>query len=443
MSISSSLYTALSGLGASATAMSVTGDNISNINTTGFKSSAAQFEDILGVSLSGVTGSNQTGAGAIVQSVDRNYTQGTLNTTNVPTDLAVNGKGFFIVKDPSTGEEFYTRDGHFHFDNQGYYVDENGERVQGFLYDTTGTNLIENLSDIQVNQNSMIAPQVTTTAQLVVNLDSSATAPAGGFDITDPTGTSNYTTPITIYDSLGQAHTVQVYFTATATPGTWDWTAVLPSSDVSTVGGVAPGGSYVEFGSGKLVFDTTDGTLTGVDDDTGAKETHISDEPLYDDVNGAVIKYANGVTATGSTIDFTGTTQYGAVSAVQSVNQNGYAPGTASGISVDAQGNVIANYTNGMIKKIAGLTLANFADINGLQRSGSNNSSETVASGQPLFNQPGSGGMGNISSSMLEESNVDLAGEIINMIVLQRAYEGNSKVISTIDDMMNTLINIR
>ena len=233
MSISSSLYTALSGMSANGTAMSVVGDNISNINTTGFKSSSPQFEDILGVSLSGVSGSNQTGAGANVQSIDVNYTQGTFDTTDVTTDVAINGKGFFIVKDPSTDEQFYTRAGHFHFDNQGYYVNEQGDRVQGFLYDATGTNLIENLSDIQINQNSMIAPQVTTTAQVVLNLDSSATAPAGGFLITNPTGTSNYTTPITIYDSLGQAHTVQVYFTATATAGTWDWNAVIPSSDVS------------------------------------------------------------------------------------------------------------------------------------------------------------------------------------------------------------------
>jgi flagellar hook protein FlgE len=451
MSISSSLYTALSGLSSSATAMSVTGDNISNINTTGFKSSSAQFADILGISLSGVTGSNQTGAGALVQSIDVNYTQGTLDTTNVPTDLAVNGKGFFIVKDPSTGEEFYTRDGHFHFDNQGYYVDEQGDRVQGYLYDTTGTNLIENLADIQINQNSMIAPQVTKTAQMVVNLNSSATPTATGFQISDPSGTSNYAAPMTIYDSLGQAHTVQVYFTdvsgltigtTTYGPDTWQWNAVIPSSDVSTVGGAAPTNSYVTFGSGTLVFKSTDGSLNEVEDDNGKQPTTISDEPLYDGDGGAII-YANGVAATDSTIDFTGTTQYGTASATQSVNQNGYAPGTTASMSVDAQGNVTANYTNGIIKKIAAVTLANFADINGLQRSGSNDYSETVASGQPVIDEAGNAGMGTISSSMLEESNVDLAGEIINMIVLQRGYEANSKVITTIDQMMNTLVQIQ
>jgi len=441
MSISSSLYTALSGLNSHGTAMSVVGDNISNINTTGFKSSSPQFEDILGVSLSGVSGSNQTGAGANVQSIDVNYTQGTFNTTDVTTDVAINGKGFFIVKDPSTDEKFYTRAGHYHFDNQGYYVNEQGNRVQGFLYDDTGTNLIESLADIQVNQNSMIPPQVTTTGQMILNLDSSATPPASGFLLTNPTGTSNYTTPLTIYDSLGQAHAVQIFFSNTATAGTWDWNAVIPSSDVSTFGGVAPVGNYVQFGKGKLVFDTTDGSLTAVDDNTGAPVANISDEPLYN--HASVIVYANGVTATDSKIDFTGTTQYGTVSSVQSVNQNGYSPGTASNISIDPQGNVTANYTNGQVKKIARLSVANFTDINGLQRRGSNLYSETVASGQPLLNKPGDAGMGTISSSMLEESNVDLAGEIIKMVIIQRGYEANSKVISTTDAMMNTLINIR
>jgi flagellar hook protein FlgE len=189
------------------------------------------------------------------------------------------------------------------------------------------------------------------------------------------------------------------------------------------------------------VFDTTDGSLTAVDDNTGAPVANISDEPLYN--HASVIVYANGVTATDSKIDFTGTTQYGTVSSVQSVNQNGYSPGTASNISIDPQGNVTANYTNGQVKKIARLSVANFTDINGLQRRGSNLYSETVASGQPLLNKPGDAGMGTISSSMLEESNVDLAGEIIKMVIIQRGYEANSKVISTTDAMMNTLINIR
>jgi flagellar hook protein FlgE len=449
MSISSSLYTALSGLSSHGTAMGIVGDNISNINTAGFKSSSPQFEDILGQSLSGVTGSNQTGAGTNVQSININYTQGSFNTTDVTTDVAINGKGFFVVKDPSTTEEFYTRAGHFHFDNEGYYMNQQGDRVQGYLYDNTGTNLIESLADIQINQGSMIPPRVTTTEQMVLNLDSSAPPVAGGFLIANPTGTSNYTTPVTIYDSLGQGHVIQVYFTnvsgltiggTTYGARNWQWNAVIANSDISAP---APGvgTNYTVTGHGILQFGAN-GNLTGVLNYAGAAPATISAEPFHAQADVAVT-YANGVTASDSAIDFTGTTQYGTVSAIQSINQNGYSPGTASSIAIDPDGNVTASYTNGQVKKIARLALANFSDINGLQRRGSNLYSETVASGQPLVNKPGDGGMGTISASMLEESNVDLAGEIIKMVVIQRGYEANAKVITTTDALMNTLINIR
>ncbi len=433
MSITSSFYTGLSGLSTHGTAMGVIGDNISNINTTGYKNSSPQFEDILGQSLSGVQGSNQTGAGTNVQSIDVNYIQGTFSTTEVATDVAINGRGFFVVKNPTSDEQFYTRAGHYHFDNDGYYVNAEGKRVQGFLYNAAGTTLIESLSDIRVNQNSMIAPQVTTTAEMVLNLDSSASTLA--WDIDNPNGTSNFSSPITIYDTLGQAHVIQVYFTNISTvaiPRTWEWHAIIASSDTS-VGGEG----YTLFGEGEtadaslLEFDA-DGILESPD---AAIDFH--DQSVID------ITYANGVDATDSTIDFRGTTEYGSLSAIQNINQDGYAPGSASAIAIDDQGNLTASYTNGQVKKIARLGLANFPNINGLSRRGGTLYSETVGSGQPLTNKPGVGGMGTISSSMLEESNVDLAGEIIKMIIIQRGYEANSKVISTTDAMMNTLINIR
>jgi flagellar hook protein FlgE len=430
MSLTGSFYTGLSGLSTHGTALSVVGDNISNINTSGFKSSSAEFEDILGQSLSGVQGSNQTGAGTNVQSIDINYIQGTFATTEIATDVAINGRGFFVVKDPSTNELSYTRAGHDHFDNQGYLVTTQGSRVQGFLYNNTGTTLIQSLADIQVNQNSMIPPQVTTTADMILNLDSSATPPTGGWDITDPTGSSNYSSPIAIYDTLGQRHVIQVFFTNVSSalaPRTWEWNGIIDGSDVQ--GGTS--GVYQLFGTGTLVFDAN-GVLTSP-----------AAAVAFHDQTANAITYANGVDATDSTMDFTGTTQYGSVSAIQSINQNGYAPGTASNISIDNQGNVTANYTNGQVKKIARLALATFPNINGLQREGSTLFAETVQSGQPLVNKPGEGGMGSISSSMLEESNVDMAGELIKMIVLQRGYQANSKVISTTDEMLNTLINVR
>jgi flagellar hook protein FlgE len=429
MSITSSFYTALTGLSTHGIAMGVVGDNISNINTTGFKSSSPEFEDILGLSLSGVQGSNQTGAGTDIQSIDVNYVQGTFETTEVPTDVAINGRGFFIVKDPTTNEQSYTRAGHFQFDNQGYYVDTRGSRVQGYLYDSTGTTLIENLSDIQINQNSMVAPQVSSQVEMILNLDSSATTMT--WDINDPAGTSNYSTPVTIYDTLGQSHVLQVYFTKTA-GNAWQWHALISNSDTS-----AGGTGYSLFGQG-----ITAGSTLLEFNANGGLTSPASAIPFHDQTSNPTT-FANGVAATDSTVDFTDTTQYGASSAIQSVIQNGYAAGTTSNVSIDDEGNIIANYTNGQVKKVARLALSTFLNVNGLERKGGTLYQETTKSGQPITNKPGEGGMGTTSSSMLEESNVDLASEIIKMIVIQRGYQANSKVISTTDDMLNTLINLR
>ena len=159
MSLQASFYSALSGLDTNSTAMQVVGDNIANQNTNGYKGSGVHFEDVLGQSLGTVSGSNATGVGAKVGSVDGNFTQGTLMTTNVDTDVAVNGRGFFVLKDASSNSQFYSRDGHFHLDNSGYLINTGGNRVQGFLYNNTGTSMVETLADIQVNQSSMVDPK--------------------------------------------------------------------------------------------------------------------------------------------------------------------------------------------------------------------------------------------------------------------------------------------
>jgi flagellar hook protein FlgE len=419
MSITSSFYSGLSGLDTHATAIQVIGDNIANLHTTGFKGSSAHFEDVLGVSLSGVTGSNQTGAGSKVGTVDINFIQGSLETTDVATDIAINGKGFFIVGDPITKEQFFTRAGHFVIDNQGYYVNNLGYRVQGYLYDITGTNLIETLSDIHIQQN-MISPRVTSKVQMALNLNASETSLV--WNENDPSGSSHFSTAITIYDSLGQSHQIEVYFTKTDDQ-TWEWHAVIDGSDVQ--GGTE--GVYELYGEGEIEFDESGklNTSMPVDFYTGS------------------IKFANGLTPPDTTVDFTGTTQYGSASSIQSLSQDGYAAGTVSGIAIDEEGNIVANYTNGIRKNVARLALADFPNLNGLIRKGGNLFQATTRSGDPLYNKPGVGGMGNICSSMLEESNVDMAAEFIKMIIIQRGYQANTKVITTTDEMLAQLINIR
>jgi len=421
MSLQASFYSALSGLDTCSTAMQVVSDNIANQNTDGFKGNSVQFEDVLGESLGTVSGPTATGVGAKVASIDGNFTQGTLATTNVDTDLAVNGQGFFVLKDASSDVQYYSRDGHFNLDNNGYLVNTEGERVQGYLYDSTGTNLVSTLADIQVNQSSMVAPKETTDVDMALNLDASAAT--NTFLLSNPGGTSGYSTNLTIYDSLGNSHVITEYFTKTAAQ-TWQWNATIDGSDVQ--GGTA--GTPVLFGSGNLSFDGTSGALVTT-----------MPSSFY---TGAVT-FSDGVSASSINVDFTGTTQYGSSSAIQTVGQDGYAAGTISGITINNDGTVVGTYTNGKVKNIAQVVLANFTNLNGLERSGSQLYKSSTASGAPIYNQPEVGGMGAVSSGSLEESNVDLAAEFIKMIIYQRAYEANSKIISTGDDMLTQLPSVK
>ena len=420
MSIASSFYSALSGMNSNGVAMQAIADNISNSNTVGFKSSTVQFEDILGMSLEGISGTSHLGVGANVSTMAMSFTQGTLNTTGLGTDLAVNGKGFFIVGDPTSEEQFYTRAGNFHVDSSGYLVNPNGLRVQGYLYDSSGTSLVETLSDIVVDQTDMIPPNTTGEVDMALNLNSASDLKA--FDITDPGASSNYSTALTIYDTLGQSHTITVYFSKDSAQ-TWDWNAVIDGADVS--GGVAGVGQL--FGTGQIGFDTSGllSTTMPMNFYTGS------------------ITYANGIGATATDVDFTATTQYGSESMIQSLHQDGYAAGTLSGINITPEGNIVGHYTNGEVKSVARLALADFPSLNGLERAGNLLFMGTPDSGDPLVNKPGEGGLGQVASGMLEESNTDLAAEFIKMIITQRAYQANSKIITTTDEMLAQLISIK
>jgi flagellar hook protein FlgE len=420
MSLSSSFYTALSGLDTHTVAMQVVGDNIANLNTVGFKGSTALFEDVLGNAMTTVTGVDQTGVGTKVSSIDGNFTQGTLQTTGINTDVGITGKGFFVVKDVSTNVNYYTRAGHFNLDTDGYYVTPQGLRVQGYLYDSTGTNLIESLTDIQLTNRNMASPRVTSEAGMVLNLDASETALT--WDDTNPGGTSNYSTASQVYDSLGNAHNVQIYFTKTGAQA-WDWHAMMDGADVQ--GGTA--GTPVLYGNGSLAFDNN-GQLTSA---------------MPANFYTGAITFANGLAASATTIDFSGSTQYGSPSAIQSVSQDGYASGYLSGVVIDSDGTITGNYTNGVTQSIAQLVLADFVNLYGLAREGSQLYMATSESGDPLYDQAGLGGMGTVASGMLEEANVDLAAEFIKMMINQRGFQANSKVITTTDEMMATLIAIK
>ncbi|RPH87750.1 MAG: flagellar hook protein FlgE [Desulfobacteraceae bacterium] len=429
MSVGSAFYTGLSGLDSSGMAMGVMGDNMANMGTTGYKGSSIFFGDVLGLSLTGVSGGNRVGAGSKTQAVDVNYTQGTFETTGSGTDVAVNGNGFFVVRNPGDGSEYYTRDGHLGIDNEGYYINSQGYRVQGYKYGLNSVTgeyaLEETLTDLKVTPGSINPPVVTTTATMKLNLDASADINTTAWAIPPTPDMYNYSAPVTIYDSLGSSHVIQVYFSKSAA-STWDWHALIDGGDVT--GGIA--GTPQLFGSGAgMAFDPATGEMT-------APATAV---PFH----AGGITFINGSPSVASTIDFADSVSFASPSMLQDLNQNGFPPGSATSVSIDEFGNLTAAYSNGTNKPLFRMALATFKSLGGLERKGLTLYQNTIASGDPLYGKAGEGSLGKINPTMLEQSNVDLATEMIKMIIVQRAYQANAKVITMADEMMQAVQNIR
>ena len=310
MGVGSAFYTGLSGLDTNGMAMGVMGDNLANIGTTGYKSNTIFFGDVLGLSLSGVSGGNRVGAGSKTQAVDVNYTQGTFETTGSGTDVAINGNGFFVVRNPGDGAEYYTRDGHLGIDNEGYYINSQGYRVQGYKYGlnsvTSEYALEETLTDLKVTPGSINPPVVTTTVTMKLNLDASADTNTTLWAIPPTPDMYTYSAPVTIYDSLGSSHVIQVYFTKTA-PSTFDWHALIDGGDVD--GGTA--GTPELFGSGAgMAFDPATGEMTAP----------VGSVPF----GAAGIDFINGSPSTASTINFDDSVSFSAPSLLQDLSQNGF-----------------------------------------------------------------------------------------------------------------------
>ncbi|MBN2428525.1 MAG: flagellar hook protein FlgE [Deltaproteobacteria bacterium] len=428
MGLTSTLYTGISGLQASSEAMSVTGNNIANSGTTGFKSSSTLFSDVLSATISSASGSSQVGRGSEIATVRTNFSQGTFETTSSTTDLAIDGDGFFMVSLEGTDEVLYTRDGSFSFDDDGYLVNAEGYRVQGRTYNEAGELSGGDPTDIQIEAGTLVAAQMTENIELTTNLDSSSEIISTAFDITDPDETSNYSTSTTIYDTLGNTHLATTYFTKTGvdtTTGesTWEWYSVVASDEILS-------GSTTEdltqVASGTLVFNENGELTSG---ETGT-------------IAAGAIDWNNG-SSTSQEINFSfNTTQYNTDSEVISQDQDGCSAGELVNVSIDTDGNVIASYSNGETQNIAMITLATFVNAAGLLKEGGNLYSSTSASGEATVGVPGSS-QGTLLTSSLELSNVDLAQEFVKMITLQNAYSANSRVITTIDDMLSELINLK
>jgi flagellar hook protein FlgE len=411
----------LSGLNASSKALDVVGNNVANSSTVGFKASNAHFSDIYAATLNG-TGATQVGIGVVLGSVFQQFTQGNITSTHNPLDIAINGDGFFNLT-RNDGTIAYSRNGQFHPDNQGYIVNDQGCRLMGYPATPTGLIVPATAVPIQIDT-SNVAPRPSGSAEggsarMLLNLDSRAEAPAvAPFDPGNPL-TYTYSTPETVYDTLGVEHTLTYFFIRTATPGTWDIHATLDGDATS----VQAMGNLTFDNTGKLTT-TMPVTLPGWNITTGAESPLGSGQPNW-------------------TIDFSGTTSFAGTSTVNSKYDGGYGQGALSSVSIDSDGRLLGNYSNGQSKVLAQIVLSTFANPNGLVSAGNNLFNATLDSGQPLIGVPESGIRGSLRSMSVEESNVDLTNELVSMITLQRNYQANAQTIRTQDQIMQTLVNLR
>lgn len=416
----------VSGLLAEQKALSVVGDNIANVNTVGYKAERAIFEDVLGHSILAGTSSGLPGAGVAIGAIKQIYTQGSINTTGISTDVALSGDGFFVVNgsvDGITGN-FYTRAGQFTLDKDGYLVNPNGLKVQGYAANGDGT-FSASLSSIQAPTSS-IQPRATTSATITANLDANALPPTEPWTNTAVSfaDRANFSTTQSVYDSLGNAHTMDLYFVNTGT-GTWDWHAVMDGTDLTASGG-----------TGSLTFGTN-GALTGVGTNSNVTFSPTGADPMTIALDFGTPSAAGAVPVPGAT------TGFASASNVSSQSQDGYTSGDFSGISIDGQGVVMGLYTNGQKLAISQMGVAKFRSNDGLGRAGESLWIDTRESGPAAMGTAASGGRGSVSAGAVESSNVDLATEFVELIQHQRSFSANSKTITTADEMLQELINIK
>ncbi|MBI5599101.1 MAG: flagellar hook protein FlgE [Deltaproteobacteria bacterium] len=544
-----SLFTGVSGMNANMTALSVIGNNIANMNTVGFKASRASFSDILSQTLNGVSGSAQVGLGVTLSSITPLFTQGAFETTGNGLDMAVDGDGFFVLRD-STGANYYSRAGQFNVNKDGYITNPEGYVLRGYQADSMGA-LTSTVGDLQLSS-AAIPPNSTAQVDFTANLQSDAEikgfvftnaaddivfnaggpditlqliadgglrantpytgaqvaaaletaleatngstdtytvtydgatgkfnitndngnvnplnvkwatdpgttaeavlgftaddavavgssvisdAAAGAFDVAFPSATANFSTAVTVYDSLGNSHQINVYFrkdTAAASGNAWEWFAVVDAADSSSSTAQTQAQGTLTFNTNGALDSTTSTTYPtgGFDFSGGATQDQIIG-----------FGFGTSIVSGGTGID--GVTQYGQGFAVYNQQQDGYASGSLQGVSADTDGVLTGIFSNGRTRTLGEVVLADFPNSTALALMGKNLYAESTGSGQPLVGAPNSSGRGGIHSNALELSTVDIAEEFVKMISAQRGFQANSKVITTTDEILNELVNIK
>jgi flagellar hook protein FlgE len=406
--------TPLSGLNAASNALSVISNNLANINTVGYKEQTASFQDLFYQNIGDTGAGNpiQIGAGSTVGAVTSNFTNGSFDTSGVSTDVAITGEGFFVTQ--KDGALSFSRNGHFTVQSNGELDTQDGKAVMGYPAINGVIDTSQDLSPIVLGQGLISPPLTTSNLQMTSNLDASAAV-----------GT-NFSTPMSVYDSLGVSHILTFQFTKTG-PGAWNYNATIPAAEVGGTGApvnVATGALTFD-GNGKLTSPT--GSVTGIAVAglaDGATDLNITWN-LYDKNNNPLL------------------TQVASASTTSATFQDGYASGTLLNFNVGSDGVISGTFTNGKTSPIAQITLARFANQQGLQRAGDNSYLASLASGDPVIGTPGDGGRGTLTGGALEQSNVDIATEFSKMIVAQRGFQANAKVVTTFDEITQDTINLR
>jgi flagellar hook protein FlgE len=411
----------LSGLNASSKNLEVIGNNVANANTVGSKSSRAEFGDMYA---SAINGTN-IGIGVNLQAVTQQFTQGNITTTNVPLDLAINGNGFFEVTDGQ--QTLYTRNGQFQANKDGFIVSDTGMKLMGYPASADGIIQPGGAVPLQLPTGG-VQPNPTTGVSVEMNLDARK-------GITEPTTTPkidfadgktyNDATSVPVYDAKGQDVALTYYFQK-AGDDKWN---VYATANGTVVNPDAAGNPQPIT---TINFPTNGGAPTSP---TG---------PITFDIP-ATTNAAGGTTLpiTGVTLDVSGATEFGSPFGVTKMKQDGHAAGQLIGVTVEKGGVVMATYSNGDSKPAGQLELANFRNPQGLTPLGGNLWARSFASGDPTVGTPGSGNMGDLQAGALEESNTDLTGALVDMITAQRVYQANAQTITTQDQVLQTLVNLR
>ncbi len=436
-SIINGLFSGRTGIASHGGAIAVVGDNISNANTVGYKAARSEFEDIVaGGQASGIV----VGSGSQISAVNAIFSQGTLEFSGRALDLAVDGNGFFVVQKDNT--RYYTRAGNFKIDEEGFIVNQQGLKVMGYM--DGGSGGLETLNINQVSQSSVSTRNASMTGNINASADTDDTAwvttPVNGGASTNTSyaalsGISEYSNVVDVYDTLGAKHTITVFFNKTAS-NTWEARAYASSEELMTSSVVTgeprqltiAGGNDLT-GTFRLEFDSNGQLIPG----SSTSSLELS------------IPWNNGSTTSGPqriTLDLSNFTQYSDASNVKNIAQDGKGIGTVGNINISKDGTIFALLSNGQAATIGKVGLANFSNPEGLLRVGGTLLQQSPESGEPVTGQAQSGTFGAIQSGSLELSTVDIANEFVKLITLQRGFQANSRIINTINSLLNEIVQL-